>query len=146
VKTIKVIRVVGAPIDRVFARLSDHEGYARFPGVRSARLLKVGTIEKNGVGAVREIASAFMSFDEEITGFDRPRRMDYRIIRSRPAIDHKGGSIELETVDGGTRVTWTSTLQVKTPVLANVLTKIAAAIGARAFDTILREVDKELRA
>jgi hypothetical protein len=146
VQTITVVRVVGAPIDQVFDRLAEHERYGEFRGVRSARLLKPGTLEKNGVGAVRAIVSAIGSFEEEITRFDRPRRMDYQIIRSRPPLEHQGGSVELEATAGGTRVTWTSTIRVKSPVLARFLTKLATGAGTRAFDAILRQVDKELRA
>lgn len=126
-KTIRVQHTFHAPIDRVFDVISDHAGYVRLPGIKSAKVVKPGTTEPNGLGAVREISLGVPWFREEVTRFERPRRMDYRITSSRPlTIDHEGGSVQLETVGDTTLVTWTSTFQIKTPVIGGLLTRLAA--------------------
>lgn len=126
-KTVRVQHTFHAPIDRVFDVISDHAGYVRLPGIKSAKVVKPGTTEPNGLGAVREISLGVPWFREEITMFERPRRMDYRITSSGPlTIDHEGGSVQLETVGDTTVVTWTSTFEVKVPVIGGVLTRLAA--------------------
>lgn len=92
-KTILVQRTIDAPIERVFEVLSDHAGYSGLPGIKDARLLKEGRPKPNGVGALRRIDLGAIWFEEETTVFERPTRMDYRMTRSRPPIEHAGGSI-----------------------------------------------------
>ncbi len=126
-KTVRVQHTFHAPIDRVFDVISDHAGYTRLPGIKAAKVVKPGTTEHNGLGAVREISLGVPWFREEVTVFERPRRMDYRITASRPVkIDHEGGSMQLETVGDTTVVTWTSTFRIQVPVIGGVLTRLAA--------------------
>ena len=54
-ETIEVRVDIQAPIQKVWDRFSDHEGYVHFRGVSEARLLEPGARERNGVGAVRKI-------------------------------------------------------------------------------------------
>lgn len=143
-QTITVKRLIKAPIEKVFDLLSDHEGYRNFPGVRDAVLTRKGKPHKNGVGAVREIDAGTAWFREEITAFERPTRMDYRITKSRPPLDHQGGSVQLEKTADGTAVTWTSTLRVRVPLIGGLLTRLMAPQLARAFAGTLKNVDQRL--
>ncbi|MBS3804380.1 MAG: SRPBCC family protein [Oleiphilaceae bacterium] len=144
-KTIVVRRVIPQPIDRVFDVLGDHEGYSAFPGVTLAKLLKQGRDVRNGQGAVRRIELGRVWFEEEITLFEPPRRMDYRILRSRPAIEHRAGSIRLEETGSGTLVTWTSTFRIKLPLGSPLVTPFVAKVGEKAFAGMLKAVEKKLR-
>ena len=47
-----------APIDRVWARYTDHVSWTDWAGLGSVRLAKQGAPTPNGVGCVREISSA----------------------------------------------------------------------------------------
>lgn len=143
-KRILAQRTIMAPIDVVFERLTDHEGYVRFAGVRSAVLKKAGDVEKNGKGAVRTIETALLSFDEEITLFERPNRMEYFIRKSSLPVEHHGGVMEFASRAGGTDVTWTSTIEVKTPFLSGPLTTVAVLAIRRSFKQMLKQVDDEL--
>jgi uncharacterized protein YndB with AHSA1/START domain len=116
-RTIRVQRTLKAPIEDVFEVLADYEGYVRFPGVRSAKVVRPGSSERNGLGAVREIDLGSAWFREEITAFERPSRLDYHILKSRPSMEHEGGSIRLRPVEGGTEVTlrgWPPSLRLGT--------------------------------
>jgi len=144
-ETINIKRTIPAPIDQVFELLSNHAGYSDFPGVKEAKLLQEGRSEPNGLGAIRRIGLGAVWFEEDITAFERPTRMDYRIKRSRPPIDHEGGSIQLRETDAGTEVTWTSTFRVKIPLLGRFLTPGAARMGEKAFGGMLKAVDKKLQ-
>ena len=136
--------------ERVFEVLSDHAGYARFPGVRSARLLRPGTREPNGEGALRRIHVFLPWFEELITAFDRPRRFEYRIQRSFPGIAHQGGSVTCTPASDGTpdvtEVVWTTTFEVALPLIGGIATLIASWIMNRQFAEALRVVEELARA
>ncbi|TXH02656.1 MAG: SRPBCC family protein [Nevskiaceae bacterium] len=143
-QTIEVRRTIRAPIEQVFEQIADHEGYARFPGVRKAVLTQAGKTERNGLGAVREISAGPAWFREAITVFQRPTRMDYQITASRPPLEHRGGSIRLQATADGTAVTWTTTMRVRVPLIGGLLTRITAAQLTQAFTHMLAHIDQQL--
>ncbi|PAU76412.1 MxaD family protein [Halovibrio salipaludis] len=142
--TIAVERTINAPIDQVFELLSDHANYKQFDGIRDSRLLKEGSEEPNGNGAVRRIDLGAVWFEEEISNFNRPTSMDYRILRSRPPIEHESGRIRLEETARGTKVTWTSVFRIRIPVVGRVLSPVAAKAGTKAFGSMLKAIDRKL--
>lgn len=145
-KTIVVKRLINAPIEQVFEMLSDHAGYTRFPGVKEALLQKEGHDEPNGNGAVRRVDLGAVWFEEVISNFQRPTAFDYRILRSRPPIEHEHGGLRLEETAEGTLVTWTSTLRVKIPLIGPLLTTLFVNTGEKAFGGMLKAIDRKLQA
>lgn len=143
-QTIVVKRTIKAPIEKVFDLLSDHANYKDFPGVKDSELVKKGKPHKNGVGAVREIDAGTAWFREEITAYERPVRLDYLITKSRPPMEHKGGSVRLEATAAGTEVTWSSTLRIRIPLIGGLVTKLVAPQLAKAFAGTLKSVEKRL--
>jgi hypothetical protein len=125
-RTIRVERTMKITAERAFDMMADHAGYTAFPGVRSAKVTRPGTTEPNGLGAIREVALSGAWVEEEITVFERPRRLGYKILRSKPPIEHEGGLIELTPTADGVHVVWTSTFRVKVPLIGWLLTAIAA--------------------
>lgn len=145
-QTIIVERTIQAPIEKVFAMLSDHANYKQFPGVTGSALLKPGKTERDGLGALRRIETAKGWFEEEITAFERPRRFEYLILRTSLPLEHQGGSVRLEPTADGTHVIWASTVRVKVPLIGGLLTRIAAPTLGKAFGSMLKEVDRRLAA
>lgn len=145
-KTITVTRTLKAPIEKVFDVIADHANYKSFPGIKDSKLVKEGKKDKNGVGAVREIAAANAWFQEEITAYERPRRLDYLIIASRPPIEHKGGSVRLEPNGSGCTVTWTTTLGMKIPLIGALLDKLVVPQLERGLAGMLKNIDQRLAA
>lgn len=145
-KTIIVKRTIKAPIEQVFDQLTDLANYEAFPGVRRARFIREGLREKNGVGAIREVDARVFWLQEEILGFDRPNRMDYRIQQSRPGINHESGSMVLKQTDKGVEVTWSSTFSLPLPMISGVAEQVGGKLSELMFATILRHVDKKLSA
>jgi uncharacterized protein YndB with AHSA1/START domain len=143
-QTIVVKRHIKAPIEKVFDLLSDHANYKDFPGVKDSELVKKGKPHKNGVGAVREIDAGTAWFREEITAYERPVRLDYLITKSRPPMEHKGGSVRLQSTSEGTEVTWSSTLRIRIPLVGGLLTRLVAPQLAKAFAGTLKNVDQRL--
>jgi len=126
----------------VFEILADHEGASQYSGVKNAKLLKPGDSEKNGVGALRYIDLGAFKFDERITCFERPHRLDYMIEKSSPLpFKHDQGTITLEEVNDATKVVWVSKGTINIPILgAFVLDKIFERNGNKAFGSFLKQL------
>lgn len=139
-----VERLMEKDIDAVFEAMSDHASYERYAGVRRSVLLEPGELEPNGTGAVRYIRGNQMEFHERITDFERPTRMGYLILESRPLpIRHERGEITLTPYGEGTRVVWESVGHVGIPVFGRLLLdRLAEEWGRRAFSGFLRSIDR----
>ena len=145
-KTITVTRTIDAPIEKVFDLLADHANYKTFPGVKDSRLVKEGKPDRNGLGAVRRIEAGGVVFDEEITAYERPRRFDYLITKCNVPLEHQGGSLRFEAVGNATKVTWTSAMRVKVPVVGWLMSGVMARKLGQAFGSMLKETGRRLAA
>lgn len=138
-QTIDITETIALPIDRAFALLADHANYDRFPGITRSELLTEGTPAPNGLGAVRRVALGDVVLDEEITAFEPPKRLAYRVIASKPVkVEHEVGVIELSEVDAGTEIRWRSTFRIKIPVIGWFVTRRAAKQFDKGFRDVLR--------
>lgn len=135
-----VEETLDAPIERVFAVLTDHENYDRFRDVAESRLLQHGHTDKNGVGAVCQIQGTSLRsvLVEEIPLYEPPTRFEYRVVRSTPfSLDHRKGVVELTAVGDKTRVRWEPVFHIKVPVLGVLLDKVAGQAATKAFRRVL---------
>jgi uncharacterized protein YndB with AHSA1/START domain len=81
-------RFTAAP-DRVFAALTDHAALGSWLPA-NVRLETPGTPSPNGLGAVRVVRVRGLPIREQVTRFEAPRAMDYRVISGAPFQDHLG--------------------------------------------------------
>ncbi|HTO55832.1 MAG TPA: SRPBCC family protein [Myxococcota bacterium] len=102
---IELTQHVPAAPDRVFALYTDHVGWERWAGVKEVVLRQKGDPPPNGLGAIRVIRARGMAIEEEVTAFDPPSRMAYRLVAGAPLRDHEG-QVRFEPDGAGTRVTW----------------------------------------
>jgi uncharacterized protein YndB with AHSA1/START domain len=137
-RSIRVERRLDAPPGAVFEMIADHARYDRFDGVRRSELAETGEAAPNGVGAVRRIWFGPLRFDEEITAFEPPRRLDYviRHVRGLP-FRHAGGSIRLTPDGAGTHAVWTSSFEVPVPLVGSTIDRIFALRLERGFGDVL---------
>ena len=143
-RTVHVTRGIEAQPEQVFDLITDHAGYARFRGINSAELLSEGEPPPNGVGAMRRVVSRPFRFDEEITAFERPTRLDYLITEMNAPVEHQGASIRLSEDRGRTIVEWTSSLRVTTPLVAGIQERIWVLALTRGFRRVLEDVERML--
>lgn len=79
--------------------------------------------------------------DEQITDFEPPNRLAYRIIASKPVeVEHEGGVIELTAVAEGTEIRWRSTFKLKIPLIGWFVTRRAARQFEKGFRAVLRSL------
>jgi Polyketide cyclase / dehydrase and lipid transport len=128
-----------APVEGVFDAMADHARYDRFRPISASELIQKGAIDRNGVGAVRRLRTGLLRFDEEVTAYERLRRLDYLIVDVNIPLEHEGGSIRFEPTESGTHVLWTSTFRITTPLIGGML---GAAFGVglkRSFTRMLED-------
>lgn len=135
---------VNAPIERVWERFSDHEGYTAFKGVGEATLLAPGKRERNGVGAVRRIRFLGVLFVEDITAFEPPGVLEYRVRECSLPVRHRQGRVELSPREGGTEIRWWSRFEVPLPVMGGILGKGARLVFQRAFQRAVQGMKRDL--
>jgi uncharacterized protein YndB with AHSA1/START domain len=137
-RSIRVERRLDAPPDAVFEVIADHARYDRFGGIRRAELVKPGDPGPNGLGAVRWLWLGPFRFEEEITAFEPPSRLDYLIRDVRPLpFRHKGGSVRLTPEGTGTHAVWTSSFEIPIPLIGRALDRILAPQLERGFGRLL---------
>ncbi len=151
-REIHVSHHFGAPPERVFAALADHERFLTMGGIR-CRLQREGTLERNGIGAVREVEGDGLRFVEHITAFDAPRHYEYVIrtlVRSNGAalpLRHERGWLDFMIEGDGTRVDWHSRIHATIPVLGPLLIEpLVARKLKRAFGALLSRAASRMTA
>ncbi|MCU7696954.1 SRPBCC family protein [Acinetobacter sp. AYS6] len=140
--TLTVTKIIKAPIEDVFEAFTDHEKLSQVFGVRSCVLTRHGNTEKNGLGAIRELDCGQIWLREEITVFNRPNRMEYRILSSRPQAKHEYGQVDFIEIPEGTKVTWTTRFGVQLPGPSKLIDSAFGVVFGISFRLVLRNVER----
>ena len=117
-----------APVDRVFAYMSEHENLAAVLG-SSVERLEDGSPERNGVGSRRrlKVAPGAAPFEETVTQFVPGELIEYRITKGSPLRDHVGIMRFSPAPGGGThlhyRIRIASRIPGLSPIVSAVLTR-----------------------
>lgn len=94
------------PAQTLFDRLTDHEGFGRAIGQTITRVSDGPSDAPNGLGAVRRIQLPLgLSFEETVTAFEPPQRMEYRVSRGSPVKNH-WGQLLITPTDSGCRLVY----------------------------------------
>ncbi len=143
-RSVHVTRTIPGPPEPIFDLLADHANYDRFRPINASELLREGEPPPNGVGALRRVKVRPLSFDEEITAFERPTRLDYLIVKLNVPFEHRGGAITLTPEGGATRVDWRSSFTVPTPVVGGLQQLVWRPVLTRGFRRVLEDVERML--
>jgi uncharacterized protein YndB with AHSA1/START domain len=103
VASFTLTREIGAPVETVFAVLTDHAGYAKLTPLRKSELERQGESDPNGVGAIRRLTVAGPPMREEVIAYEAPSRFSYKVLSGLPVRDHVG-TVELTEEDGRTKM------------------------------------------
>lgn len=101
----ELVARIPAPPEKVFAVLADHRGLADWSGAREVVLRQEGDPPPNGLGAIRVVRGAGLAIEEEITSFDPPKRIRYRIAGGLPIRGHEA-EIQLTPLEGESELRW----------------------------------------
>jgi uncharacterized protein YndB with AHSA1/START domain len=141
-RSLHVTRTIPAPLEPVFDLLADHAHYDRFRPIHASELVREGDPPPNGVGALRRIKVRPLVFEEEITAYERPTRLDYLIVKLNVPFEHHGGSVTLTPDGGATRVDWRSSFTVPVPVIGPAIELPWFLTLRRGFDRVLEDVER----
>lgn len=138
---------LNADMARVFEAISDHAAFLSGGGV-TCEVVSHGDPSPNGHGAIREVRSSPLVFQERITAYDAPNRYDYQILWIRAGglgvpVRHEGGWMTCTPEGTGTRVHWCSTFRVTVPLVGRWL---EPRIGRQFEATFLRFLTRADRA
>ncbi len=113
-EVVEAERFFNHPIEEVFRRYTDHEGWSRWAGLGKVRLVREGTPERDGVGSVRAFRLT-PGLREEVTRFEPPARMEYEVVAGPvPMADHLG-EVMFESEGRGTRIRWRVSFRATIP-------------------------------
>jgi hypothetical protein len=93
---------------------------------------------------MRRVLIGPLRFDEEITGYERPRALDYLIVGINVPFEHVCGRIRLSPEGDGTHVDWTSSFRVPIPVLGRAIEPAWSLALGRGFRRVLEDVERML--
>lgn len=125
---IQIVEMLPVSAETLFGRIADHEKLGKVLGV-PVRRSHDGEGDLNGLGSVRTMGFKPLDFDETITAFDPPRRIDYRITRGSPLRNHQA-SVVLSPNGAATEVTWSIEFET-VPALLGPVVKRALGLGIR---------------
>lgn len=119
----------------LLANAADWKNWA--PLVSYSELTRLGTPDPLGAGAIRRIGGfGVLRVEEEILEARPPHYQRYTAVRGLPASKYRG-EVQLDRVEGGTRLVWTGTLEPLIPgsgwLLATSLRLAIRAIATRAI-------------
>ncbi len=122
-RQIEVEGTVAAPRPAVWKVFTDHVGWTRWAGVKEVVLRQQGDPPPDGLGAIRVVRSGGVAVEEEITGFDPPKRLTYRLVAGIPVRDHEA-EVRFDVCDSGTRLTWRVRFEPWIPWTGGILTRL----------------------
>ncbi|MCU1641991.1 MAG: MxaD family protein [Nocardia sp.] len=144
-ETITVERIIPAPIEQVFAWCATTTNYERTRWVLRCTLARPGQDAPYGVGAIRMHTWLIGRFEERVTRYDPPRSFDYVVDRSFPPARHEIGTMTFTPVPTGTKVVWSTTVEMTIPVAARFATHwLSRPVITHVFGRILHACAKDL--
>jgi uncharacterized protein YndB with AHSA1/START domain len=136
---IEVTRRFAAPPQAVWDVYTDHAGWRDWAGIGPSELVREGSPQRNGVGAVRALGSRPARALEEVLEFEPPKRMTYRLVGGVPLLRDHLGEVRFEPDGDGTRVVWRCRFESRIPGLGGVLRGFVTRMFRRALDGLARE-------
>jgi uncharacterized protein YndB with AHSA1/START domain len=114
---------VAAPRDAVWLVYTDHRGWTRWAGVKEVVLRQQGDPPPNGLGTIRVMRSGGIAIEEEITAFDPPKRMAYRLIGGLPVKNYEA-EVRFDESESGTAISWDVSFQARIPFTGALLARV----------------------
>jgi uncharacterized protein YndB with AHSA1/START domain len=114
---------IAAPRDAVWRVYTDHRGWTRWAGVKEVVLRQQGDPPPNGLGSIRVIRSGGIAIEEEITAFDPPKRMAYRLIGGLPVKNYEA-EVRFDESESGTAISWDISFQPRIPFTGALLARV----------------------
>ena len=126
-------------IEVVFKKISDHSRFLSGGGL-TCKLLKEGSPNKNGNGAIRQVVSPQLTFEEHIFDYQLNKHFAYIITSMTPnkPIKHIKGWLDFSQDKGKVRVEWHSHFKVTIPIVGRLIGWFVKRGMAKVFQNRLK--------
>lgn len=114
VQRITATAITDAPPHTVYELLRNPQTWTAWSTMDDVVLEKPAVGEPNGVGSVRRLTRGRVIGFDEVAELVPDRRFGYVHLRGLPVRDYRA-DVDLEPVEGGTRIHWHATFRRKTP-------------------------------
>jgi len=140
-QTISSSTPIAAPQEVAWEVMADHELYARWVPRSVVDLEVKGSPERNGVGAIRVFHIGPVRTREEITTFDPPNRMAYRVLTIPMPVRNCRSDLLLVANDDGSGCTlhWDSWFETVIPLTGGIMRQIMGSATAKMAAGIAEE-------
>jgi uncharacterized protein YndB with AHSA1/START domain len=138
-KRLEFGKVIDAPIESVWAAITDHEGMSEWSPMKRVVVDPKGAPDPNGLGAIRHMKGAGPTIVEEVVEWSPPNEYAYRLRAGAPIRDHKG-VVQLTREGNTTRVRWIIEFRPKIPGTGFII----VGILRRAVGGMLSQLKKKL--
>ena len=124
---------ISAPPEIVWEVMTDHQLYSRWSPSSRVDLEVEGSPYRNGVGAVRAFRTGPVSTREEVTAFDPPHRMAYRLLSAPlPIRNYRSEMVLVGSEDGAScALHWDSWFEIVIPLTGGILRQLMASAVAK---------------
>lgn len=105
-----------APQEKVFGLVADATTWSKWAGptIRYSAWEREGEGAPGGVGAIRRLGSKQLSTREEITEYDPPHYLAYKILTPTPIRDYRA-IVSIDKEGDGCRITWAASCEGRFP-------------------------------
>ena len=143
-QTISSSTPIAAPQEVAWEVMTDHQLYARWVPRSRVDLEVEGLPDRNGVGAIRVFHIGPMRTREEITTFDPPHRMAYRVLSLPMPVRNCRSDLLLVADDDGAGCTlhWDSWFEPLIPLTGGIMRQVMAQATGRMAAGIAEEAQR----
>lgn len=110
----EVVAHADAPVSTVWPLVAEAERWKQWSFLSRSFLVRDGQPVPDGVGALRRFAVGPFGSTEEVVAWEPPRHLGYVARKGMPA-KHYRADVVLDDEGGGTRITWTGTVEPIVP-------------------------------
>lgn len=129
-----------APRENIFAFFADHTKFGKIWGGKFERIQDgQNPKDPNGLGSVRKICSAGMTFEETIISYQPATLIEYTVTRGGPVKNHLG-RIEFKDAPGGTKLEYTISFDPKIPFTGIPIEGILKASWKKGVGNVMKNL------
>jgi hypothetical protein len=143
-KTMKTIHTTArssALPQTVWALLADVETWVQWAAFDAAELEQPGSPDPHGLDAIRRFRRGRHTTRERVTAFEPARRLGYVLLSGIPIRDYRA-DVTLDPENGGTLITWRSSLCGKFPIPASLVQRRLRAFVADTAERLARAAEE----
>jgi hypothetical protein len=131
--------------EAVWEVVADARGWSLWGAWKSAEIEREGDPPPAGLGAIKVLVSESrrpVTSREEVTAFEPPTRLGYRLLSGLPLRDYEASITLSEASGGGTEVTWRSEFEPRIPLTGGLFRRALQKFIGDTAKRLAREAER----